>query len=99
MLPAASAVAAGALGVLLPELDATPARSADLELPAGDRVGLHGRHPARPDRAGRPACPGRRRPRLGAGGIRPEYFEDATLVDEAKRPTGTTFRVMVDVSE
>ncbi len=32
-------------------------------------------------------------------GIRPEYFEDATLVDEAKRPTGTTFRIMVDVTE
>ena len=32
-------------------------------------------------------------------GIRPEYFEDATLVDETKRSAGTTFRAMVDVTE
>jgi multiple sugar transport system ATP-binding protein len=32
-------------------------------------------------------------------GIRPEYFEDAALVDEAKRPNGTTFRAQVDVTE
>ncbi|RFU19339.1 ABC transporter ATP-binding protein [Geodermatophilus marinus] len=32
-------------------------------------------------------------------GIRPEYFEDATLVDEAKRPHGSTFRAPVDVTE
>jgi multiple sugar transport system ATP-binding protein len=32
-------------------------------------------------------------------GIRPEYFEDATLVDEAKRPLGTIFRARVDVTE
>ncbi|CCG03150.1 ABC transporter ATP-binding protein [Blastococcus saxobsidens] len=32
-------------------------------------------------------------------GIRPEYFEDASLVDEAKRPHGTTFRARVDVTE
>jgi multiple sugar transport system ATP-binding protein len=32
-------------------------------------------------------------------GIRPEYFEDASLVDEAKRSAGTTFRAMVDVTE
>jgi multiple sugar transport system ATP-binding protein len=32
-------------------------------------------------------------------GIRPEYFEDASLVDEAKRPMGSTFRARVDVTE
>jgi multiple sugar transport system ATP-binding protein len=32
-------------------------------------------------------------------GIRPEYFEDATLVDEAKRPLGSMFRARVDVTE
>ena len=32
-------------------------------------------------------------------GIRPEYFEDATLVDEAKRPVGSVFRARVDVTE
>ncbi|MCZ2831073.1 sn-glycerol-3-phosphate ABC transporter ATP-binding protein UgpC [Modestobacter sp. VKM Ac-2986] len=32
-------------------------------------------------------------------GIRPEYFEDASLVDEAKRPVGTVFRARVDVTE
>ncbi|HEX2074333.1 MAG TPA: sn-glycerol-3-phosphate ABC transporter ATP-binding protein UgpC [Geodermatophilus sp.] len=32
-------------------------------------------------------------------GIRPEYFEDASLVDEAKRPMGATFRARVDVTE
>ncbi|SDC81866.1 multiple sugar transport system ATP-binding protein [Geodermatophilus telluris] len=32
-------------------------------------------------------------------GIRPEYFEDATLVDEAKRPLGSVFRARVDVTE
>src|SRR5919107_1204834 len=32
-------------------------------------------------------------------GIRPEYFEDASLVDEAKRPLGTIFRARVDVTE
>jgi multiple sugar transport system ATP-binding protein len=32
-------------------------------------------------------------------GIRPEYFEDASLVDEAKRSAGTTFRQVVDVTE
>src|SRR4051794_15502045 len=32
-------------------------------------------------------------------GIRPEYFEDASLVDETKRPYGTTFRARVDVTE
>ena len=32
-------------------------------------------------------------------GIRPEYFEDASLVDEAKRPMGSTFRAHVDVTE
>jgi multiple sugar transport system ATP-binding protein len=32
-------------------------------------------------------------------GIRPEYFEDASLVDEAKRPLGSTFRAQVDVTE
>src|SRR3954451_10050050 len=32
-------------------------------------------------------------------GIRPEYFEDASLVDEAKRPLGTLFRARVDVTE
>ncbi|WP_300019467.1 sn-glycerol-3-phosphate ABC transporter ATP-binding protein UgpC [Pseudonocardia sp.] len=32
-------------------------------------------------------------------GIRPEYFEDATLVDEAKRPLGSTFTARVDVTE
>jgi multiple sugar transport system ATP-binding protein len=32
-------------------------------------------------------------------GIRPEYFEDASLVDDAKRPLGSTFRARVDVTE
>jgi multiple sugar transport system ATP-binding protein len=32
-------------------------------------------------------------------GIRPEYFEDASLVDEAKRPLGSLFRARVDVTE
>jgi multiple sugar transport system ATP-binding protein len=32
-------------------------------------------------------------------GIRPEYFEDASLVDEVKRPVGTVFRARVDVTE
>ncbi|MCZ2818075.1 ABC transporter ATP-binding protein [Modestobacter sp. VKM Ac-2984] len=32
-------------------------------------------------------------------GIRPEYFEDAALVDEAKRPVGSVFTARVDVTE
>ena len=32
-------------------------------------------------------------------GIRPEYFEDASLVDEAKRSHGATFTAKVDVTE
>jgi multiple sugar transport system ATP-binding protein len=32
-------------------------------------------------------------------GIRPEYFEDASLVDETKRPLGSIFRARVDVTE
>jgi multiple sugar transport system ATP-binding protein len=32
-------------------------------------------------------------------GIRPEYFEDASLVDDAKRPVGSLFRARVDVTE
>ncbi|GAA4972916.1 sn-glycerol-3-phosphate ABC transporter ATP-binding protein UgpC [Kineococcus glutinatus] len=32
-------------------------------------------------------------------GIRPEYFEDAGMVDEVKRPVGTTFRAQVDFTE
>jgi multiple sugar transport system ATP-binding protein len=32
-------------------------------------------------------------------GIRPEYFEDASLVDEAKKPHGATFTANVDVTE
>jgi multiple sugar transport system ATP-binding protein len=32
-------------------------------------------------------------------GIRPEYFEDASLVDEAKKPHGATFTAKVDVTE
>jgi multiple sugar transport system ATP-binding protein len=32
-------------------------------------------------------------------GIRPEYFEDAAFVDEAKRPVGSVFRARVDVKE
>ena len=32
-------------------------------------------------------------------GIRPEYFEDASLVDEAKRPLGSRFTAQVDVTE
>ncbi|WP_164700329.1 ABC transporter ATP-binding protein [Modestobacter sp. KNN46-3] len=32
-------------------------------------------------------------------GIRPEYFEDASLVDEAKRPRGSVFTARVDVTE
>jgi multiple sugar transport system ATP-binding protein len=32
-------------------------------------------------------------------GIRPEYFEDASLVEESKRSLGSTFRARVDVTE
>jgi multiple sugar transport system ATP-binding protein len=32
-------------------------------------------------------------------GIRPEYFEDASLVDDAKRSLGSLFRARVDVTE
>jgi len=32
-------------------------------------------------------------------GVRPEYFEDATLVDPAKRDVGSTFTARVDVTE
>jgi multiple sugar transport system ATP-binding protein len=32
-------------------------------------------------------------------GIRPEYFDDAALVEEHKRPLGSTFRARVDVTE
>jgi multiple sugar transport system ATP-binding protein len=32
-------------------------------------------------------------------GVRPEYFEDASLVDEAKRGHGSTFTARVDVTE
>jgi len=32
-------------------------------------------------------------------GIRPEYFEDASLVEAGKRALGTTFRARVDVTE
>ena len=32
-------------------------------------------------------------------GIRPEYFDDASLVDDAKRPLGSTFPAQVDVTE
>ena len=32
-------------------------------------------------------------------GIRPEYFEDAAFVDEAKRPHGSVFTARVDVKE
>jgi multiple sugar transport system ATP-binding protein len=32
-------------------------------------------------------------------GIRPEYFEDASLVEETKRSVGSTFRARVDVTE
>ena len=32
-------------------------------------------------------------------GIRPEYFEDASLVDEAKKDVGSTFSARVDVTE
>ncbi|MBN9793360.1 MULTISPECIES: ABC transporter ATP-binding protein [Pseudonocardia] len=32
-------------------------------------------------------------------GIRPEYFEDASLVDEAKKHVGSTFTAKVDVTE
>ncbi|MBB3678333.1 ABC transporter ATP-binding protein [Modestobacter versicolor] len=32
-------------------------------------------------------------------GIRPEYFEDASLVDDVKRPVGSIFRARVDVTE
>ena len=32
-------------------------------------------------------------------GVRPEYFEDASLVDDAKRHVGTTFTARVDVTE
>ena len=32
-------------------------------------------------------------------GVRPEYFEDASLVDESKRAQGSTFTARVDVTE
>src|SRR3954471_3810749 len=32
-------------------------------------------------------------------GIRPEYFDDASMVEEHKRPLGSTFRARVDVTE
>jgi len=32
-------------------------------------------------------------------GVRPEYFEDASLVDDAKRDQGSTFTARVDVTE
>jgi len=32
-------------------------------------------------------------------GIRPEYFEDASLVEESKRALGSTFKARVDVTE
>ncbi|HEY9349125.1 MAG TPA: hypothetical protein VIP75_00425, partial [Acidothermales bacterium] len=32
-------------------------------------------------------------------GIRPEYFEDASFVEDSKRQYGTTFRARVDVTE
>jgi multiple sugar transport system ATP-binding protein len=32
-------------------------------------------------------------------GIRPEYFEDASLVEESKKALGSTFRARVDVTE
>ncbi|MBP2368758.1 ABC transporter ATP-binding protein [Pseudonocardia parietis] len=32
-------------------------------------------------------------------GVRPEYFEDASLVDETKKHVGTTFTAQVDVTE
>jgi multiple sugar transport system ATP-binding protein len=32
-------------------------------------------------------------------GIRPEYFEDASLVEDSKRSLGSTFRAPVDVTE
>jgi multiple sugar transport system ATP-binding protein len=32
-------------------------------------------------------------------GIRPEYFDDASVVDQAKRANGSTFRAKVDVTE
>ncbi|GAA3235225.1 sn-glycerol-3-phosphate ABC transporter ATP-binding protein UgpC [Pseudonocardia petroleophila] len=32
-------------------------------------------------------------------GIRPEYFEDATLVEDSKRPLGSVFTARVDVTE
>ena len=32
-------------------------------------------------------------------GIRPEYFDDAAMVEEHKKPLGSTFRASVDVTE
>jgi multiple sugar transport system ATP-binding protein len=36
---------------------------------------------------------------LVLAGIRPEYFETADMVDDARRPSGATFRATVDVTE
>ncbi|GAA3398192.1 ABC transporter ATP-binding protein [Cryptosporangium minutisporangium] len=36
---------------------------------------------------------------LVLAGVRPEYFEDARVVDASKRDAGTTFRARVDVTE
>jgi multiple sugar transport system ATP-binding protein len=67
--------------------------------------------PARPDGENRLTTPfgtielDQRRAAAVAGrdlllvGIRPEYFEDASLVDDAKRPLGSIFRAQVDVTE
>jgi multiple sugar transport system ATP-binding protein len=67
--------------------------------------------PARPDGENRLTTPfgtielDQRRAAAVAGrdlllvGIRPEYFEDASLVDDAKRPLGSIFRARVDVTE
>jgi multiple sugar transport system ATP-binding protein len=67
--------------------------------------------PARPDGENRLSTPfgtielDERRAAAVAGrdlllvGIRPEYFEDASLVDDAKRPLGSLFKARVDVTE
>ena len=61
----------------------------------GDRVELPFAAIDLPAGAAGPATEGR----LLIAGIRPEHFEDAALVDDAKRARGVTFTAAVDVTE
>ena len=66
----------------------------------GDGRGQHARDAVRRHRARRPrARKAARASDLVLVGIRPEYFEDASLVDEAKRAAGLDVPARVDVTE